>query len=440
MFIIGVLVALGVLVIVHEFGHYSAARYFGVTVEKFSVGFGPKLIGIKKGATNFLISLIPLGGYVKMKGDEPTKDREYNPDEFYGQIWWKRILIVFAGPFANLILALILFTLSFLVGRVIEDQPPVIGKVSTEMQSYFQPEDRIISINNNPVNSWTDLIHYTSSEEDYEVIIKREGEILTLHLPELKPELWYTEIFPHVTAVVGGVAPGLPAYRSGMKEGDVIIAVAGDEVDDWYDMRTAIIEYPGDEVELSVLRDEAVITISVPLETNLLDESGRRIIGITQKMEKQFFERYGLLDSARYAFYSTASFVILNYQALFKIISRPFSAKDHIGGPVMIITMSRQTTTRGWGAIIAFVASISLILMIMNLLPIPVLDGGHIFFFLIEGIFKKPLSTKTQSIIQQIGLMFILALMVLAFYNDLSRIVRRNISMRHHEQNEQMIE
>lgn len=440
MFIIGVLVALGVLVIVHEFGHYSAARLLGVTVEKFSVGFGPKIAGIKKGATEFLISAIPLGGYVKMKGDQPDEKQNFKEDDFYGISWWKRIIIVFAGPFANLILGIVLLSGSFFVGRIVEDQAPVIGQVDPKFGQYFQPDDRIIAVNNNEVDVWSQLFRYTLSGQEDKILLERDGSSKTITATDIEPEDWFTKILPAVEPVIGTVAPGMPAYRSGLKEGDYIKAVGDEEVKDWYDMRRAIIDYPDDEAELLIVRNDSEHRITVPLEVNLMDDSGGRIIGITQQMAVQTFEKYNLPESIQYGFYSSINFIIMNYQALFKIITNPFLARDHLGGPVMIVTMSRQTSHMGWGAIIAFVASISLILMIMNLLPIPVLDGGHIFFFLIEGIFRRPLGHKTQIVIQQIGFLLLMTLMVFAFYNDISRIVRRSFSLREHQVNQEIVE
>lgn len=440
MFIIGVLIALGVLVIIHEAGHFVAARALGVNVEKFSIGFGPKLLGFKYRGTHFLLSLIPLGGYVKMSGDEPQQGDEFGENDFYGKSWWKRVIIVFAGPLANLLLGLLLFSLSFGIGRTIEDHLPVVGRVSPGMENILQPEDQIVAINNHDVYYWSELTEKTRKDELNEITLLRDETLINMVTMDIQPLTWYTDIQPEVPSVIGSVAPGMPAYRAGLREGDRILAVDGVEVGNWYDMRDLISSHETNEVELMIDRDGEVFTSVVSLETSFLTESDQKVIGITQQAPVSYFQRYGLYDSVKYGVISSVTFIAVNYYALFRLITRPVNVRNQIGGPVMIIEMSRQTTAMGWGAIIAFVASISLILMIMNLLPIPVLDGGHIFFYIIEGITGKPLSLRVQALIQQIGFMIIIALMIFVFYNDISRLLGRNLAMRYQQQEIEVIE
>ncbi len=428
MFIIGIILAIGLLVIVHEGGHYAVARFWGVTVEKFSIGFGPKLFGFHKWGTNFIVSLIPLGGYVKMKGDEPDNDEQFKTDEFYGLSWWKRITIVFAGPFANLLLGMLLFFFSFMVGRIIETHEPVIGKVGTTFENIIMPQDRVIAINDQTINTWNDLYRATNNEEINTLLLERDGTKITLDLADLKQESWFSEITPFSEAVIGNIAPGLPAYRAGLRENDKIIAVNGITVADWYEMRDLIANSSDNEVVLTIEREEDTYKVGVGLEQNLLSDEKQKMIGITQQIPMQYLEKFSFFESIRYGIASTYSFIILNYQGLYKMITEPIIAKEHLGGPVMLISMSQQTGKLGLGAVIAFIASVSLILTIMNLLPIPVLDGGHIFFFIIEGIRRKPLPVKLQSILQQIGFGVLMILMVFVFYNDFSKILIRNIS------------
>jgi len=257
---------------------------------------------------------------------------------------------------------------------------------------------------------------------------------------DIQPSSWYTDIQPEVAAVIGSVAPGMPAYRAGLREGDTIIAVGGVEVSNWYEMRDLISSYEEDQVELMIEREGELFVATVSLETSFLTDGDQKMIGITQQAPVSYFQRYGLLDSVKYGAISSITFIAVNYYALFRLITKPVNVRDQIGGPVMIVEMSRQTTTMGWGAIIAFVASISLILMIMNLLPIPVLDGGHIFFYIIEGVTGKPLSYRVQALIQQIGFMIIIALMIFVFYNDISRLLGRNLALKNQQQEIEMIE
>ncbi len=434
MFIIGVLIALGLLIIVHEFGHFIAARSFGVGVEKFSIGFGPKLLGYKYKGTNFLVSLIPLGGYVKMSGDEPQDGTEYGEKDFYGKPWWQRIIIVFAGPMANLVLGLLLFSFSFWIGRNVDDHYPTVGQVTSQFESIFFPEDEIIELNGYPIEYWSQLPEKTEKDNINEVTLIRDGLLIRMVTRDLLPITWYTDIQPEVLPIVGTVAPGMPAYRSGVQVGDLITAVDGQEVDSWYEMRELIANHQEDSVELTILRGEESLKITLDLEKNILSDTDQKIIGITQHFPVSYFQRYGLFSSIRYGAISTASFLVVNYYALFRLISRPMVAKDQLGGPVMIVALSKQTTAMGWGVIISFIASISLILMIMNLLPIPVLDGGHIFFYLIEGIFGKPIPLKTQGLVQQIGFIILILLMIFVFYNDISRLLGRDLAIKHQQQ------
>ncbi|MBW6515293.1 MAG: RIP metalloprotease RseP [Candidatus Cloacimonetes bacterium] len=440
MFIIGVLIVLGILVVVHEFGHYIAARSFGVEVEKFSIGFGPKLLGYKYKGTNFLISLIPLGGYVKMSGDEPKDGVEFSNKDFYGKKWWQRAVIVFAGPIANLLLGLLLFTFSFWIGRTVEDHKPIVGKVSSQYENLLLPQDQIVALNNNDIEYWSQLPEKTRKDDINEVVILRDELLIKMVTRDIQPTTWYTDIQPAVLPIVGSVTPGMPAYRAGLQVDDLVIAVDDQEVDSWYDMRELIANHQQETVELTIRREEDTLTIAIELEKNILFDTEQKMIGITQKQPVSYFQRFGFFQSINYGAISTVTFIVVNYYALFRLISRPIMAKDQLGGPVMIVAMSKQTTALGWGAIIYFVASISLILMIMNLLPIPILDGGHIFFYFIEGIFKKPIPLKTQALIQQIGFMILIALMIFVFYNDITRLFRRDLAIKSQQQTIENIE
>jgi len=425
--IIGAIVVLGILITVHELGHAVAARLFGIRIEKFSIGFGPKLIGFMLGETEFRLSLIPLGGYLKMQGenlDEEVKDPERS---FKTKKWWQRSLVAFAGPFFNLILALLVFIISFMIGKTYKDNLPVIGRINSTEFAVFQPGDRVISFNGEEIEGWNQLIQLTREEETNTVEIIRQEENMVIELPSLDKSIWYNQLLPYAPAVVGEVAPGLSAYRTGIVEGDSILAVNGKPVNDWYEMRELITSNQTERIQLKLKRDGRLIEKELDLEENLLEDN--RIIGITQQLPVRIEERYSILESIRYGTVSTASFVVLNYVMLYKLLANPGSIKSNLGGPVMIFTMSQQTIKEGWDTILGFIAAISIILMIMNLLPIPILDGGHIMFCLIEGVFRKPLSQKVQVALQNIGFLILISLMIFAFFNDFNRIFNRKMSM-----------
>ena len=429
--IIGAIVALGILVTVHEFGHFIAAMIFNVEVEKFSIGFGPKLFAFTKGKTEYRISLIPLGGYLKMKGENPDEKVEDTENSFKTKMWWQRAIIAFAGPFANFILAVMIFILTFAIGKHFEDQLPVVGEVSANYAEFVQEKDTILQVNNNDINGWTQIIQNTKIDEENTYLVERNDEQILITNNEVEPRTWVTEILPYVPAVIGEVAPGMAAYKAGLMDNDEILSVDGQDVNNWYEMRTAITTNENESITLKIKRDNNIFEKSLIPEENILD--GNRIIGITQYMSVKYIEKYSLLESIKYGTIGTINFVYLNYAMLYKLIANPSAIKNNLGGPVMIYAMSAQTASKGFDSILSFIAAISLILMIMNLLPVPILDGGHILFCFIEGIRKKPLSIKIQIVLQNIGLFILVFLMIFAFWNDISRLFSRSISIKEHK-------
>jgi len=424
--IIGAIIVLGILITVHEMGHFIAARSLGVIVEKFSLGFGPRLISFKKWDVDFRISLIPLGGYLKMKGENPGEETD-EVGSYKSKKWWERAIIAFSGPLANFLLALFIFITSFLIGRNYEDFNPVIGRINSTNYAELQVKDRILELNDNEITTWTQLTKFTESENDNKLRIIREDQEIEMVLPPMEPQIWFLDILPEAPSIIGDVTPGYPAYKAGLMKKDQILEVNGTEVDNWYDMRELITTGENENIELKIQRGDQIFLKSMKLEENILDEN--RIIGIIQYMPLKFRETYGLIESIKLGSITTATFIVLNYVSLYKLISKPGAIKQNLGGPVMILSMTKQSAEKGIDTVLAFMAAISLVLMIMNLLPIPILDGGHIFFCFIEGIFRKPLSLKVQTISQNIGLLILMSLMIFAFFNDFSKIFKRTESI-----------
>jgi regulator of sigma E protease len=422
--IIGAIIALGTLVTVHEFGHFIAARLFGVRVEKFSIGFGRKLFSFRKWDTEFRVSLIPLGGYVKMVGENPDEEIVDEKHSYRTKTWWQRAVIAFSGPFLNFIFAILLFITSFAIGRNYEDLKPVVGIVGENYSDIFQPGDLILEVNGNAVQGWNQIVKFINADEENIIKVHRGETTEIINLPGIEPNFWYEELKPFIPARVGEVTPGMSAFKSGLMAGDEILEVDGQKIEDWYEMRDLITNNPRNEVLLKIRREGKEFEKTLKLETNIYQDN--KVIGITMPSPVKIKERYNILQSISYGTISTVSFIYLNYALLFKLVAHPEAIKSNLGGPVMIYTMSQQTAGKGWDAILLFLASISIVLMIMNLLPIPVLDGGHIFFCVIEGIFKKPLPLRVQIILQNIGLFILMFLMIFAFWNDFSRIFSRN--------------
>ena len=428
--IIIALIAFGILVIVHEGGHLLAARSCKVAIEKFSIGFGPKLASFTKNDTEYRISLIPLGGYLKMKGENPDEFSQED-DAFNQKKWWQKAYIAVSGPVANLILALIIFIIISLIGREYQSQLPIIGKVESGIE-HFQKNDEILSINGKEVKGWNDIIENYKTDTTNKFTIFRNNEIMTIDNIDYELETWFEDILPLAKPVVGEVAPGLPAYRAGIKTDDKILAVNDTKVSSWYEMRDLIINAQKHEITLKIERDNKILTKTLETEKNVLTEN--RVIGITQKLPVKYKVKYNLPQSIQNGVFTTLNFVGLNYYGLYKIITNPASIKSNIGGPVMIYTISKETAKKGLTSILTLIASISIILMVMNLLPIPILDGGHIFFNFLEGILGRPVKASTQAFWQKIGLGILLFLMIFAFFNDFDKIFQRNRSIKQEQQ------
>ncbi|UCF90145.1 MAG: RIP metalloprotease RseP [Desulfobacterales bacterium] len=348
--ILAFIVVLGVLIFFHEFGHFLVARLFGVGVDKFSLGFGPRLIGKKIGITDYRLSAIPLGGYVKMVGEEP--DAQIDPSDlplsFTHKHVAKRILIVAAGPFFNLLLAVIIFFGIFLISGTFVLQPSV-----------------------------------------------------------------------------GSVKAGSPAEVAGLQKGDLIVAIDGTKVSSWDEMAELIGASNGKALAVTVRREESQLDFSIPPERvttqNLFGEDIQRyVIGITASGEAYTMDlnSFQALAESLIQTYNVAELMVV---IIAKLITGDIST-DTIGGPLMIAQMAGDQAKAGASNLIFFIALISINLAIINLLPIPVLDGGHLLFFAIEAVKGRPVSLKVREVAQQIGLFILLLLMILVFYNDITRI------------------
>jgi regulator of sigma E protease len=316
-----------------------------------------------------------------------------------------------------------------MIGREFVDNYPIVGRVLTQQELQLHTGDEILSVNDNPVRGWAEIGLHLHADQPNSFVILREGATIALTDSLFTGDIWSEQqVQPWAPAIIGDVTPGLPAYKGGLKAGDEILSVNDEPVSDWYEMRNKILQTSGPAVTLNIRRNDTQFSKILTLEDNVLDD--QRIIGITQQMPVKTREAYPVFTSLKISLVATITVVGVNYMALYKLIQKPSSIKSNIGGPVMMYEMSRQSAKGGLNSILWYLGAISIMLMVINLLPIPVLDGGHIFVLLIEGLRGKPLPQKMQFALQNVGLLIILTLMIYGFINDFSRIAQRTVNVR----------
>ena len=422
------IIAIGLMIFVHELGHFLVARAFKVGIERFSIGFGKAIWTTEKNGIQYRLGWIPLGGYVKMQGENPEEEISFDKEStFLGKSWWKRALIACSGPFANLLFGLLLFIIAFMLPQKQEDLFPVIQNSKGIWAEVFSPADSIISVNGEPVKGFQEFLIALSAKKTNTISYIHKGQQTVLEIAPTEVDSLIKSLEPKVDTTIGEVFTGMPAWRAGLKTGDIVLAVDSVNVSNWYEMRERIIGSKNDEVILTILRDGKILQRKIALEENVA-MGDQKMIGISQYMPVKKVTQYNPLQAISYGTQSTFSFIVLNYVGLYKLIMKPEQLKSNLGGPVMIATMGQQVAQKGFSSLIIFLASISLILMIMNLLPIPVLDGGHIIFAFLEGIFGKPVPIKVQAFLQRIGFALLLLLMFYAFYADISKLLIRQFS------------
>ena len=431
------IILLGILVFIHELGHFLTAKWLGVRVLKFSVGFGKKIIGRKRGETEYQIAAIPLGGYVKLFGESP--DEEVSESErsrsFTGQSVIRRVLIVAAGPVMNLLLALVIFPLVFMIGS---QQPsylstkPVIGWVEPESpaaEQGFRPGDQVMTINGKSIPDWESLTTriLTSPGETLTIEFDRDGRMMSRTLvPVSSPDTGagMAGFQPSVPKmVVNQVVEDGPAAEAGVRTGDLILSVDGSPNQDYQTMRRLIEKSAGQRLVMDIRRGDQVLSVTV---TPVLDPEasvGRIGIQFTPGFpDIDFVTRsYGLFQAVERGGYEVVRLTRLTFAVLGKLITRKLSVR-HVGGPISIVQIASQAAESGFISLLQFAAFISLNLAIFNVLPIPVLDGGHLAFLLVESIIGKPVSARKQEMAYKIGFTILIVLMLVVSYNDIVRV------------------
>lgn len=439
--ILSALVLLGVLIFVHELGHFLFAKLVKVKVLKFSLGFGPRLIGKKHGETEYLISAIPLGGYVKMLGEDPESEiaEEDRARAYNFQPVWKRFVIVFSGPVFNLLFAALVFVLIFLSGVPVPY--PDVGKVAEDSpasRAGLMTGDRIQGINGKSIQSWDEVDAAVEENQGNPLLLKvtRNKEVFELSvIPERKSEsdifgekkkVWDIGVTPLLYPIVGEVMKGTPAEKVGLKKGDRVLEVEGKTLQTWPDMTSVIHENPGRPLKFKIRRDGLIMDLTItPEKSNLKmpDGQGKTIGLIGVRPEgNDFIKKFSPPAAISLGMRKTWEMSKLTLLSVVKLIERIVPAET-IGGPILIFQMAGEQAAHGPLSFFSFMAIISINLGVLNFLPIPVLDGGHVLFLAIEAVRRKPLSERMMMVAQRAGLAIIVTLMVFAFYNDVMRLI-----------------
>ena len=420
---------LGVLVFVHELGHFLVAKWLGVRVLSFSIGMGPRLFGFRKGGTDYRVSLLPLGGFVRMAGDSPeSQDRQGQPDEFLSKPWWARALITAAGPFANLLLAFLINVTVYLIGIRTPDFPATVGRVaqgSIVEHVGLRPMDKIETLDGKSARTMRQLAtavdHVAAGDKSPDQVpltVLRDGKRVEMHLARRDATKFAEELDWNTGTVIGRVFLGLPAYQAGLREGDEILSVDGQPVQNWTDLSARIRRSPDTPILLKVKRGSNIFMVTVKTTPD-------SVIGISLPETITIVERFSLPDAFTLGVRQTLYAAGQIYQGLWSFVTNPVRLSSSVAGPIAIAQVARDQARSGIDQLLSFASFISVALMAMNLLPIPILDGGHVLFALLEGIRRRPLSFKTQAAFQRVGLAVLGGLVIFSFANDLTRVSQR---------------
>lgn len=420
--VLRLIIGLGILVFVHELGHFILAKFVGIRVDRFSLGFPPRMIGKKIGETDYCISWIPLGGYVKMAG---MIDESLDKDAIKGEPWefmskpiYQRFLVILAGPLMNIALAILTFGgIAYLAGLK-EPLGVAVGKIESQQivtATGLQPGDIITSINDQPISTWGDAETFIKPNKNISIKVERDGAIVTTNFQAS----YLDSVEKSLPAIIGGLQEDFPGTKAGLQIGDRIIAINGKTIRTWSELTEVIHASPEQLVSVEWLRARDTLRADIVPQRQKLQDRDIGLIGISYPVqEKEINLPQSIIYGAKYSWQITR----LIGQSLKMIISGQQDFKEAFAGPIMIAKLAKDSAREGESNFIAFVAFLSLNLGLLNLLPIPVLDGGHIVFLLIEAVIRRPISPKTKIIIQQVGMALIIALMLFVIVNDIRRV------------------
>ena len=432
--ILAAVVGLGVMVFVHEWGHFVAARICGVRVDVFSLGYGNRIFGWRRGPTDYRISVFPLGGYVKMAGDNPAEERSGAPDEFLAKSRWQRLFIILAGPFMNFVLAFALLWGLYKVGvptPAYTRQPVQVAGVipnSPAEKAGIKPGDKVVAIDGTKVGNWDEALSVPSIMPGHELSIDVERGGATIPVKEVVPQDLADGFSilgcPRQRVRLDSLTPADPAAKSGLKPGDEFISLNGEPLAN-PDIFVAVArQSAGKALNIGVQRDGEQFAVSIkPIYADPGDGHGKRwIIGASFGPGETIRESYPFFKAAAESWGKNVTITKDILSVLAGLFSGRVSIKD-LAGPVGIVSVSVQAAKLGFAEYIIFMAFLSVNLGILNLLPIPILDGGHVLMLAIEGSLRRDLSITVKERFVTVGLVFLLAVFGFVMYYDVVRLL-----------------
>ena len=429
--VLWLLVLIGVMINIHEAGHYFAARWFDVKIEAFSFGFGTRLFGFRRGETDFRFSAIPFGGYVKMAGEQASDENSDDPRGFMAKPRWQRLIIAFAGPFMNLVLAVSILTGMYMVKfeKYPDDTHATIGHImpnSPAAKAGLQDGDRIVVLDGEKNPTWEDvgLKEVTGAYRPMHLTIERDGKRFdTTVTPVLNQQLGvgYAGWDERGEIQFAGVEPGYPADKAGIREGDLLLTVDGQPVRSRIKFHQIVESSDGKPLEMEFVRQGQKHTVTVQAVLGKLDGPERWMIGVKAE-PKTTVVSLSLPAALRESLHENAQGALLIENVLVGMVERRMSAKN-LTGPIGLIKVSGDAARSGPADYLGLMAMVSLQLAIFNLLPIPVLDGGTILMLLVEMTMRRDLSLNVKELVFKVGFVCIMMLVAFVLYNDISRIL-----------------
>jgi regulator of sigma E protease len=435
---IGIVLVLGVIILVHEWGHFIMARIFGVRVDVFSIGFGPRVFGIKRGATDWRLSAVPLGGYVRMAGQDITEVDSGDqaptgaPDELMSKKRWQRALISFAGPAINLIFPVLLLGFFYLVVGVpyaaFERKPVVVNEFSAPqvaLPNGLESGDKLLSLDGFKNPTWEDtgrIMAHATPGTRFRAEVESGGVTRQVQIVSSEDPRAHSFGYLPIRPVISEVGSGTPASHAGLQDGDVVHSIDGQRVDYWDQFVDVVRNSRGKPLQLVVSRKGQDVNLTVTPKQGIADSAETNYqIGVTPYFETAY-DRVGFVTGFKASLNKTRDYITDTLGIVGKLFSGRVSVKQ-LQSVVGISHVAGQAVSQGPVAVISLMALISVNLGILNLLPIPILDGGHILLLSLEGIRRRDFSLTFKERFIQVGLVFLLVLFVYVMYNDVVRLL-----------------